>query len=96
LPLDGSTAAEVTDAEVAILRLNQEASSLADSEAMARLLLRAEAVASSRIEGLEIGGRRLLRADLARRLEDDHKDVTAAEVRPVLTTKGRHHGRTQQ
>jgi Fic family protein len=70
----------VTDAEVAILRLNQEASSLADSEAMARLLLRAEAVASSRIEGLEIGGRRLLKADLARGLEDGRKDVTATEV----------------
>jgi Fic family protein len=78
--LDGSTAADVTDAEVAILGLNQEASTLADSEAMARLLLRAEAVASSRIEGLEIGGRRLLKADLARGLENGRKDVTATEV----------------
>jgi Fic family protein len=47
---------------------------------MARLLLRAEAVASSRIEGLEVGGRRLLKADLARRLEDGRQDVTATEV----------------
>lgn len=78
--LDGSTAADVADAEVAIDRLNQEANTLADSEAMARLLLRAEAVASSRIEGLEIGGRRLLRADLARGLEDGRQDVTATEV----------------
>jgi Fic family protein len=80
LPLDGSTAADVTDAEVAILRLNQDASTLADSEAMARLLLRAEAVASSRIEGLEIGGRRLLEADLARGFENGRPDVTATEV----------------
>ena len=58
VPLDGTTAAEVVDAELAISRLNQEAIALADSEAIARLLLRAEAVASSRIEGLEIGGRR--------------------------------------
>lgn len=79
-PLDGSTAADVTDAELAIARLNQEASTLADSEAMARLLLRAEAVASSRIEGLEIGGRRLLMADLARGLGDGQRDVTATEV----------------
>jgi Fic family protein len=78
--LDGSTAADITDAEVAILRLNQQASTLGDSEAMARLLLRAEAVASSRIEGLEIGGRRLLKADLARGLENGRKDVTATEV----------------
>jgi Fic family protein len=79
-PLDGSTAADATDAEVAIIRLNQEAGTLANSEAMARLLLRAEAVASSRIEGLEIGGRRLLKADLARGLENGRKDVTATEV----------------
>ena len=80
LPLAGSTAAEVTDAEVAIVRLNQDASTLADSEAMARLLVRAEAVASSRIEGLEIGGRRLLEADLARGLGNGRPDVTATEV----------------
>jgi Fic family protein len=79
-PLDGSTAADVTDAEVAILRLNQATGTLANSEAMARLLLRAEAVASSRIEGLEIGGRRLLKADLARGTENGRKDVTATEV----------------
>jgi Fic family protein len=80
LPMDGSTAADVTDAEVAIARLNQETSALADSEAIARLLLRAEAVASSRIEGLEIGGRRLLKAQLARDFEGGRPDVTATEV----------------
>ncbi|HWK28947.1 MAG TPA: Fic family protein [Solirubrobacter sp.] len=80
LTLDGSTAADVSDAEAAILRLNQDGNVLADSEAMARLLLRAEAVASSRIEGLEIAGRRLLKAELARGLEDSRPDVTATEV----------------
>jgi Fic family protein len=81
LLLDGSTAADVTDAEVAIARLNQETSALADSEAIARLLLRAEAVASSRIEGLEIGARRLLKAQLARDFKDSSRaDVTATEV----------------
>jgi Fic family protein len=79
-PLDGTTAADVTDAEVRIVRLNQEAGTLANSEAMARLLLRAEAVASSRIEGLEVGGRRLLKADLARGFENGRRDVTAMEV----------------
>jgi Fic family protein len=43
-------------------------------------LLRAEAVASSRIEGLEVGGRRLLKAQAALGLGDDPSDVTAAEV----------------
>jgi Fic family protein len=78
--LYGDIAADVTDAERAIERLQREARSLADSEALARLLLRAEAVASSRIEGLEVGSRRLLRAQLALGLGDDPRDVTATEV----------------
>jgi Fic family protein len=78
--LDAATAADVTDAELAIARLNAQASTLADSEAPARLLLRAEAVASSKIEGLEVGGRRLLEAQLAQDLEDGRPDITATEV----------------
>ena len=61
--LDGAVAADVADAEAAITRLNLEASALVDTEALARLLLRAESVASSKIEGLEIGPRRLLEAE---------------------------------
>jgi Fic family protein len=80
LRLDASTAADVTDAELAIARLDQQASTLADSEALARLLLRAEAVASSKIEGLEVGGRRLLKAQLAQDLQDGRSDITATEV----------------
>ena len=52
----------------------------ANTEALARLLLRAEAVASSRIEGLEVGGRRLLRAQAAHQLGEEPRDVTAVEV----------------
>jgi Fic family protein len=74
------TAADITDAERAVERLNTEARGLADSEAIARLLLRAEAVASSRIEGLEVGGRRLLRAQLAADIGEDARDVTAEDV----------------
>jgi Fic family protein len=80
LALRAETAADIADAERAVSRLNSEARGLADSEAIARLLLRAEAVASSRIEGLEIGGRRLLKAQLAAGLGDKPSDVTAAEV----------------
>lgn len=47
---------------------------------MPQLLLRAESVASSRIEGLEISARRLLRAQAGRDLGDDPSDVTAVEV----------------
>lgn len=76
----GDIAADIADAEAAIARLNVEATSLADTEPLARILLRAESVASSRIEGLEIGARRLLRAEAARDLGDDPRDVTAIEV----------------
>ena len=78
--LDGDVAADVSDAEAALLRLNTSGSALAGAEALARLLLRAESVASSRIEGLVIGGRRLLRADAARRLGEVPNDTTAVEV----------------
>jgi len=78
--LAGDTAADVADAERAVERLQRGARSLADSEAVARLLLRTEAVASSRIEGLEVGSRRLLKAQLALGLGDDPRDVTATEV----------------
>ena len=78
--LDGDVAADVADAEAALVRLDATAGALADTEALARLLLRAEAVASSRIEGLEVGGRRLLRAQAARQLGEDPRDVTAVEV----------------
>lgn len=75
-----SIAADLSDAERAVQDLNAEADGLVDTEALARLLLRAESVASSKIEGLEIGGRRLLKAQLARELEIDPADRGAIEV----------------
>jgi Fic family protein len=78
--LDGGVAAEVSGAEAALAQLNIEAAALVDTEALARILLRAESIASSKIEGLEIGARRLLRAEAARALGDDRVDVTAREV----------------
>lgn len=73
-------AADVADAELAIARLSKSAKTLANTEAIARLLLRAESVASSKIEGLEVGARRLLRADAAQQFGQRSKDVTANEV----------------
>src|SRR6516165_3855945 len=69
--LDGGVAADVAEAEAAIARLN--------AEGLARILLRAEAVASSRIEGLDVGARRLLHAEAARSMGGAPGDVTAAE-----------------
>jgi Fic family protein len=78
--LDLDVAAAVTEAEAAILELNAAASALADTEALARLLLRAESVASSRIEGLEVGARKLLRAEAAHAMGVASTDITANEV----------------
>lgn len=78
--LEGDVAADVADAEAAIARLNAEATALVDTEALARILLRAESVASSRIEGLEIGARRLLHAEAVRSMREPSSDVTASEV----------------
>jgi Fic family protein len=78
--LTGPETADVVDAEHAIRNLDQNATTLADTEALARLLLRAESVASSHIEGLHIGPRRLLKAEAARQQGDEVNDVTAEEV----------------
>jgi hypothetical protein len=78
--LDGDVAADVADAELAIARLDGDASALVETEALARILLRAESVASSRIEGLQVGVGRLLRAEAERDLSGRARDVTATEV----------------
>jgi Fic family protein len=66
--LDGEVAADVADAERAIIRLNAEARALVDTEALAR------------IEGLVIGARRLLHAEVVRTFSGTPSDVTAHEV----------------
>ena len=80
ITLDADVAADVADAETAITRLNVEAHALVDTEALVRILLRAEAVASSRIEGVVIGARRLLHAEVVRNLPEAPRDITAHEV----------------
>ncbi len=77
---DGDVAADVADAEPAIGRLEVNAAALTDTEALARLLLRAESVASSRIEGLEIGPRRLIRVEDALERGAGASDVGAEEI----------------
>lgn len=80
LVLAAREAADVADAERAISQLERSAETLADTEALARLLLRAESVSSSKIEGLEVGARRLLQADVARAHREEVSDLTAADV----------------
>ncbi|MFY9719502.1 MAG: Fic family protein, partial [Candidatus Cybelea sp.] len=78
--VDGAVAADVAQAELAIARLDGRARALVDTEALARLLLRSESVASSWIEGIEVRPRRLLRVAAEQRLGEEPRDVTASEV----------------
>lgn len=79
--LPASLAADLVDVEQAVRSLNAEVPSpLAEVEAMARFLLRAEAVASSNIEGLQINIRRLARSEAAARSGVEMTDETARAV----------------
>src|ERR1700737_317613 len=82
LPLPSAAAAAVSSAERAVDALNRDPPRLASLEVLARRLLRAESVASSRIEGLVLSQRRLARAEAE---EGDARDETA---RSVLVTVG--------
>lgn len=69
--LHGETAADISDAEREIAHLNGAVVALRNTEALARLILRAEALSSSRIEGLVIGPRRILKAELSGKEDDE-------------------------
>lgn len=68
--------ARAANAEQACRGLNADPPGLASLEALARQLLRAESVASSRIEGLVLSHRRLAKAAFA----SDGRDLTAQSV----------------
>jgi Fic family protein len=69
-------AAAAANAEQACRELNEDPSALPNLEALARPLLRAESVASSRIEGLVLSHRRLAKAAFSA----DARDLTAQGV----------------
>ena len=73
--------AEIAEAEAAIRSLNVNAATLFRAEGLARLLLRAEAAASSMIEGIELPVDRVLRAEAAREFRaKKRRDFLAHEV----------------
>src|SRR6266576_3996627 len=76
LPLQNDVASVVTEAEVAVRALNETSPRLGSLEVLSRQLLRAEAVASSRIEGLEMSHRWLARAAF----DPDEADASAQYV----------------
>lgn len=77
LALPSNVAAAVSSAERAVDALNRDPPRLANLEVLARRLLRAESVASSRIEGLVLSQRRLARAEAE---AADARDETARSV----------------
>jgi Fic family protein len=80
LALPSDLVADLSDAEAAIRRLNATGTSHVSLEGLARFLLRAESVASSKIEGLEAGPRRLLDAEIVLVQGGDAADRVAVEV----------------
>ncbi|MGH7637743.1 MAG: Fic family protein [Gemmatimonadaceae bacterium] len=75
--LEGAVAGVVSEAEDAIRRLNVESG--AALAPLARFLLRSESIASSRIEGLQVGIRQLARAEAAQDA-GEAPGVTAMEL----------------
>lgn len=80
LVLPGDLAADIADAEAAVRRLGTAGVAHVSMEGLARFLLRAESVSSSRIEGLDASPRRLLRAELALSQGGRVTDRVAAEI----------------
>ncbi|MGE0305929.1 MAG: Fic family protein [Acidimicrobiia bacterium] len=80
LALPADLVADLSDAEGAIRKLNSSATSHVSFEGLARFLLRAESVASSRIEGLDAGLRRLIDAELVVARRGETADRIAVEV----------------
>ena len=80
LALPADLVADLSDAEAAIRRLNASDTSHVSLEGLARFLLRAESVASSKIEGVEAGPRRLLDAEVVLAQGGDAADRIAIEV----------------
>lgn len=80
LVLPADVAADLADAEAAIRHLNDAGTTHVSLEGLARFLLRAESVASSRIEGLAAATGRLVQAEVALNRGDDAGDQVAVEV----------------
>src|SRR5437667_8501533 len=83
LSLQTDVASVITEAEVAVRALNETSPRLGSLDVLGRQLLRAEAVASSRIEGLEMSHRRLARAEFAPEVADRSARTVVGNVRAM-------------
>lgn len=80
LSMPADLAADVADAEAAVRSLGEAGTKHVSLEGLARFLLRAESVASSKIEGLSAASRRLAKAEVALTLGGDPADRVAVEI----------------
>ena len=82
-PLESDVAAAAANAELACRELDDAPPALASFEALARQLLRAESVASSRIEGLVLSHRRLAEAAFSGKTHDITAQGVLANIRAL-------------
>lgn len=80
LSITADVAADIADAEAAVRALNEAGTSHVSLEGLARFLLRAESVGSSKIEGLAADSKRLARAEAALAMGGSADDRVAIEV----------------
>ncbi len=78
--LGSALAADIADAEMAVHDLNATGTSHVSLEGLARFLLRAESVASSKIEGIGVAPQRLMRAEIAMAQGSGIPDHVAVEI----------------
>jgi len=72
--------AELSDAENAIRQLESTATPQLNLDGIARVLLRAESVASSKIEGIQANARRVLQQQLLTSKDNHQRDTAIAEI----------------
>lgn len=87
-PLTGSVAAALSEADLAVRELNADAPDFAGIESLSRQLLRQESVGSSRIEGLQMGQRRLARAASGLTIDETASQIVA-NIRAMEDAIGR-------
>ncbi len=85
LTLPADLVADLADADAAVRALNASDTAHISLEGLARFLLRAESVASSKIEGLDAGPRRLLETEVALAEGGIANDRVAVEILGNIT-----------
>lgn len=81
IQLDSDVVADIVRAEKALTEMNSYRGQLHDVDGLSRFLLRAEAISSSYIEGLRMGSKRLMQAELNEAEPHTFKaDPAAAEI----------------